>query len=214
MKKFTMLFSLFFVLFLVGCSEQSIETITDPDTKSKVEVVTNIESKMILYKNMYDNMDRGNHDFFDQDIVVDTQHYDENQIKRGEIVYYKTPTVNNPNLSPSEKSISRVIALSGEKIKVEKGQIYINGKMLDTFYGKYHNRGANIDDYKKMLKEGNSSDHVNGYISQIENTNMQEIAIPQGHVFIIGDTWDRSIDSREFGPLPQEKIIGKVIGYK
>ncbi len=43
--------------------------------------------------------------------------------------------------------------------------------------------------------------------------NMESIIVSKGSLFVIGDQWWRSIDSRHFGSLPLSKVGGKVIGY-
>ena len=80
---------------------------------------------------MTDAMDRGNHDFFDKDVVGDTNHYKKNDLKRGDIIYFELPekqAKEQQSYGGLKQSISRVIALPGEKVKIEKGQIYINSK--------------------------------------------------------------------------------------
>ena len=42
---------------------------------------------------------------------------------------------------------------------------------------------------------------------------MESILVPKGSVFVLGDQWWRSIDSRHFGPLSLSQVEGKVIGY-
>ena len=46
------------------------------------------------------------------------------------------------------------------------------------------------------------------------NTNMNSVNVKENTVFILVDQWWRGSDSRDFGPLPIEKIEGIVIGYK
>lgn len=41
---------------------------------------------------------------------------------------------------------------------------------------------------------------------------MDEISIPEGFVFVVGDDWLRSNDSIQFGPIPVDSIGGKVMG--
>jgi signal peptidase I len=135
------------LFFLDGCSEKTIEVITDSDTKIDVGKVQNITLDMIIVHPMYDEMDRGNHDFYDKDVVVDTKYYEVNQIERGDIIAY---TKDNNNFH----GVTRVIALPGEKVKIVKGQFYINGKKLDTFYGRAHRVGLDLDALRKRLEQG------------------------------------------------------------
>jgi len=80
--------------------------------------------------------------------------------------------------------IKRVIGLPGEVIKIEGDEVSINGEVLDEEYTNPDNR---------ML--------LNIYDQQID--------IPEGYVFCIGDNRGASMDSRYFGLIPIEKIEGK-----
>lgn len=219
MKKFTLIVSLLFAFFLVGCSEQSIETITDSHTKDEVPIIETITSDMIVIHPMNDAMDRGNHDFFNKDVVVDTKYYEENELERGDIIHFELPkkqAEQQQSYGGKTDSLTRVIALAGEKVKNEKGQFHINGKKLDTFYGKAHRLGLDLEELKQMLKEGNYGDlqskqNVESNVKGFENTNVEEITVPENHVYVIGDDWFRTT---YMGLLPKENIRGKVLGFK
>ncbi len=77
--------------------------------------------------------------------------------------------------------IKRVIALPGETIEVKEGQVYINGRPLKEPY----------------------------VINEPDKSNYGPLKVPEGHVFVMGDNRPNSADSRYFGPLPIDKIVGK-----
>ena len=200
------------VLIFTGCSSGGTSsTITDPTTKTMINKVTNkeLDSGQIVYNHSSDNMDRGNHDFVGQ-IAIDLKYYNEHAISRGDIVYFK-----NPKKNLGEYSISRVIGLPGEKVKIEKGQIFINGKLLDTFYGRAHRLGHDLDSLKKSLESTDLEEHIRVNIENVVNyfqqLNLKEIEISEDSVYLVGDDWLRSNDSRLFGSLPTDKIEGKVM---
>lgn len=101
--------------------------------------------------------------------------------KRGDIIVFVYPE------DPKRDFIKRLIAFSGETVEIKDGDIYVDGKHLEepaidkTFY---YNRG-------KYGLEG------------------QAIKVPQGHVFVLGDNSASSHDSRFWGFVPQENIIGR-----
>ena len=97
------------------------------------------------------------------------------QAKRGDIVVFDSP------LAPEEDLIKRVIGLSGDEIKIEAGQVYINGTPLEEPY----------------ISE---SPAYSG-IWQIED----------GCVFVLGDNRNDSSDSHSWGPLATKDIVGKAI---
>ncbi|MCT1401330.1 signal peptidase I [Paenibacillus sp. p3-SID867] len=204
-----------FVLLFAGCSpSDSREIISDSITTPAIHTVTNNElnSRHIIYNHNYDNMDRGNHDL-EGEVVIDLQYYNEHAISRGDIVYFKNSETKK-NLG--EYSISRVIGLPGEKVKIEKGQIFINGKLLDTFYGRAHRLGSDLESLKKALErndlEMNIRKNIENNVDYFQQYSMKEIEIPDSSVYLVGDDWFRSNDSRLFGPLSKDNIEGKLVG--
>ena len=80
--------------------------------------------------------------------------------------------------------IKRVIGVAGDHIKIENGKVYLNGKELEEEY-------LSDDVVTK-------SDVFNDFI------------VPEGHFFAIGDNRTKSIDCREVGCIPLEKLEGIV----
>lgn len=80
--------------------------------------------------------------------------------------------------------IKRIIAVEGETVEIKEGEVYVNGEELQENY----------------LPEGTTTKIV--YYNNI--------TVPEGHVYVMGDNRDQSVDSRTFGCIPVEKIEGKV----
>lgn len=101
---------------------------------------------------------------------------------RGDVVVFQSPQ------DTSRDFIKRIIALPGDKISVKEGIVYINGKKLDE-----HTYLENeIKTYGgTFLKEGT------------------EVTVPQNSFFVMGDNRQYSSDSREWGFVEKDKIIGK-----
>lgn len=95
------------------------------------------------------------------------------------------------------KSISRVVGLPGETIYLKDAQVYIDDKELDSFYG----RGLDNVYNRPLFEDAKEYD-------------TKKFIIPENHVFLLGDAWWRSFDSRNFGAVPVENINGKVLGYR
>ena len=129
--------------------------------------------------------------------------------KRGDVVVFKNPQDNSTDF------IKRVIGLPKDKVKLEKGRLFINGEMLErkdkeefvirTSYGtvKHYNK------YVEVLPEG--KEHYILEISDDEpNDDFIEVEVPEGHYFMMGDNRDRSDDSRvNVGFVPLEGLVGK-----
>lgn len=79
--------------------------------------------------------------------------------------------------------IKRVIALSGETIELVDGVLYIDGAMVEEPYV------VNIDVVKGQAR----------------------FTVPEGYIYVMGDNRPFSGDSRDFGPVAEDQIIGKVI---
>jgi len=102
-------------------------------------------------------------------------------IQRGDVVVFRYPR------DPSKSFIKRVVGLAGDHIRIQAGQVYVNGKLLD-------------EDYVPATYEDERS--------------YPEIVVPPDSYFVLGDHRSLSNDSRDFGPVPQHFIYGKaVFGY-
>lgn len=85
-------------------------------------------------------------------------------------------------VTPSQNYIKRVIGLPGEKITFDDNKVYVNGTLISENY-------INID-------EPNKKEH-------------EEVVLKENEFFVLGDNRDHSSDSRRWGVLPKENIIGK-----
>ncbi len=103
--------------------------------------------------------------------------------KRGEVIILKYPRDFN------KVFIKRIVGMPGERIKITDGIVSINGQILQEPY---------------LPKD--TVTQVRGFISDGE-----ELTIPDGQYFVMGDNREGSSDSREWGPLKRELIIGQAI---
>ena len=81
--------------------------------------------------------------------------------------------------------IKRVIGIAGDRVQIKDGKVYVNGEELKEEY----------------LPEGTTTKTV--YYN--------DVIVPEGCVYVMGDNRDQSMDSRTFGCIPLEKVEGKVI---
>jgi signal peptidase I len=136
-----------------------------------------------------------------QRVLVDRVSYRIGEPERGDIVVFKPPRgadqnvcgVDHPSDSACPKPtsdrsdtnfIKRVVGLPGDRLKVLGGRAFINGKEIEEPY-------IRPDDSCTIC---NLPD---------------EIRIPPGHFFMMGDNRGESADSREWGPVPKKWIIGQ-----
>ncbi|MBP0726984.1 signal peptidase I [Bacillus sp. RG28] len=191
----------------VGCQSKEktteLETIKDTITLKTVPVVET--GGFIEIEHLYDEMDRGNHEYAGT-LVVDATYYKKHRFQRGEIVYYLTSIT-------GEKNVARVVGLPGEKIEIKKGQLYIDDKRLDTFYAKAMNNGiSELATYKMNLKKSGKSIINEKEWMKYFTRNLKPITVKENEVFILADNSWRVKDSFDFGPLSKDNIEGKVLG--
>lgn len=123
--------------------------------------------------------------FIDRELIFTEKisYYNRNP-KRGEIVVFKSPRF------IYQDYIKRVIGLPGDKLMLQNGKVYLNDKQLDesSYLSENVYTGA-----ESFLKE--------------------DVAFTVGpnSYFVMGDNRQFSSDSREFGPITKEEIIGRVV---
>jgi len=102
-------------------------------------------------------------------------------IQRGDIVVFHYPR------DPSKSFIKRVIGLAGDHIRIDTGQVFVNGVSL-------------AEDYVPP--------------DYADQRSYPELVVPPNAYFLLGDHRTMSNDSRDFGPVQQKFIYGKaVFGY-
>ncbi len=100
---------------------------------------------------------------------------------RGDVIVFKSPMDENFDF------IKRVIALPGETVSLHNGFVYLNGKQLDEPY-----LTANCRTFaERFLQEE------------------MEYTVPEGAIVVMGDNRPHSSDSRDWGPVPYENIVGR-----
>jgi signal peptidase I len=102
-------------------------------------------------------------------------------IERGDTVVFWYPQ------DISKSYIKRVIGLPGDRVRVDRGQVYVNGMALAENYVPSENRDAS------SWRDGD------------------EQVVPQGRYFVLGDHRNQSSDSRMWGYVPRENIYGKAV---
>jgi len=185
---------------MTGCSfNVSSEIITDEDTTPDIAIIENDGSEMLTHYHMYDNMDRGNNDYSDKTLAIDPS-VNVTEISRGDVVFFDN--------EDGSTDISRVVALPGEKVKITKGQIYINGKKLDAFYGKAHRADLDKESYFEEMDNKGNEYNKKGMMEVFERS-MEEIKLSDEEFYLIDDDWFRG----KMMVLNEAKFIGKAIGY-
>jgi signal peptidase I len=125
-----------------------------------------------------------------------------NEVQRGDIIVFRYP------IDIRQTFVKRVVGVPGDRIRIERKQVYLNGQPLNEPY-KYH-KTEYFDSYRDNFP---SEPNVRLYdpAQQMLEQNVQsgEVVVPAGAYFAMGDNRDSSLDSRYWGFVPRENIIGK-----
>ncbi len=126
--------------------------------------------------------------------------------KRGDVFVFRYPR------DPSLDYIKRVIGLPGDHIGYVNKTLYINGKPVDTtLKGPYTDGGAYSQPNEFLYNEDLNGVHHDVIINHSRRTFDAEYIVPDGHYFAMGDNRDNSNDSRYWGFVPEENLVGKAL---
>lgn len=129
-------------------------------------------------------------------------------VRRGDIVVFVHP---DHEKYGGTYVVKRIIGVPGDRIHLRNGEVYRNGEKLNEPY-RIHKRG-NYDPYRDefpAISPAGISD-VSYYwpLKLRESTQGEDLVVPPGNYFGMGDNRDASLDSRYWGFIPQENIIGR-----
>lgn len=114
-------------------------------------------------------------------IMVQTAVYAFKPPATGDIIVFRFPR--NKNIS----HVKRVAAVAGEKVAIQEGKLFVNGKLIQESY---------LADQQ---------------VVESFSRTMEEVTVPPGQLFVLGDNRDHANDSRFWGFLPVEETVGKVV---
>jgi signal peptidase I len=125
-------------------------------------------------------------------------------IRRGDIIVFKYP------VDPNQHFVKRVIAAPGDRVRLINRQVYVNAAPLHESYVRYSSRAHQPyrDEFPRLdtLEPG-----VDGkwWLQMKRLVEDNQLIVPQGNYFVLGDNRDESLDSRYWGFVPRENIIGR-----
>ena len=127
--------------------------------------------------------------------------------KRGEVMVFIPPHEN-------KYYIKRVIGLPGDTVRYENKTLFINGEEIQKDYVKNITVDTSIGGLAGTLSSETlgSVIHPTQHIDVAGGRRLRTTwVVPGGHYFMMGDNRDNSADSREWGPVSEENIVGKAI---
>jgi signal peptidase I len=125
-------------------------------------------------------------------------------VRRGDIIVFRSP------INPAETLVKRAIGIPGDRIRIENKQLILNGRRVDEPY-KMHITGYLLP-YRDTFPDRPAGDIYPGAVDMLRNHVANgEVIVPAGSYFAMGDNRDNSLDSRYWGFIPRENIIGKPV---
>jgi len=106
--------------------------------------------------------------------------------ERGDIIVFRFPE------DPGRDFIKRCVATEGQRVEIRDKLLFVDGTRLEEPY-------AIHADPRTLAREVNARD------------NFGPVVVPKGHIFMMGDNRDNSLDSRFWGPLPVDLVKGKAM---
>lgn len=126
------------------------------------------------------------------------------KIRRQDIIVFHYP------VDPKQHFVKRVIGLPGDRLKMVNKKVFINGKLIDEPYVRFIEPPNNLfrDDFPRVDIPAYGLEGK-WWLQMRKLVEDGELIVPEGHYFVMGDNRDDSQDSRYWGFVPQENIIGR-----
>lgn len=126
--------------------------------------------------------------------------------QRGDVVVFRFPK------DLSVDYIKRVVGVPGDKITYRDKMLYVNGKAMTQrslgryIDGTYRGEMRGAEQLSEQLLE---VEHDILVRPNVHGKELVDFVVPEGHYFVMGDNRDNSNDSRFWGPVPEENLVGK-----
>lgn len=125
-------------------------------------------------------------------------------IHRGDVIVFHFP------VDPDIHLVKRVVGIPGDHIRLRSGHVLVNGLRLEEPYAIYRPSGPdNFRDNFPRLQNADPSIDSRWWIRMRKLIDNGELIVPDGNYFVLGDNRNDSEDSRYWGFVPRENIVGR-----
>jgi signal peptidase I len=127
------------------------------------------------------------------------------EIERDDVVVFKYPYDANPHF------VKRVIGVPGDRIHLQNGRVYVNQRLVSEPFALYKNSGRDSyrDNFPNASYKGAAS-VKRAWLEEFPNlVRGPDLVVPEGNYFVLGDNRNESSDSRYWGFVPRENVVGR-----
>jgi signal peptidase I len=123
-------------------------------------------------------------------------------VHRGDIIVFRYP------VDIKQTFVKRVMGVAGDRIHLENKKVFLNGHLLDEPY--VIHKTEYIDSYRDNFPTDPNTALFPPAQAMLEHNIVSgNVVVPPGYYFAMGDNRDQSLDSRYWGFVPRENIVGK-----
>lgn len=138
--------------------------------------------------------------------VLNTKVFGNGRPQRGDVIVFRYPE------DPAVPFIKRVVGVPGDRLQYRDKNLIINGASIELdLKGIYHSGGVGSRENGSYLMEEQLDDQKHEVLInplQLSSVEVDRV-IPDGHYFVLGDNRDNSRDSRYWGLVPDENLVGR-----
>ena len=147
--------------------------------------------------------------------IVNTKIIEYSKPERGDVIVFRYPNYGRQDGYSGTDFIKRVIALPGDIVSYSKDRLTVNGKVIgQSKIGGYRgvDSGKGMTGYRHVRELIDQANHDILLHPKLYSPEYDKTTVPDGHYFVMGDNRAHSSDSRVWGYVPEEYILGKAIG--
>jgi signal peptidase I len=126
------------------------------------------------------------------------------EIGRGDILVFRWP------VNPQQHFVKRVVGLPGDRVRISGKRVFVNGRTIKENYVVFKQRRT--DEYRDNFPLiGKAAAHMQVEWFSVIPSLVQdgELLVPPDQYFVLGDNRDDSLDSRYWGLVPRESVVGR-----